>query len=371
MRKVLLIGGGMITHDQVLPSLLHLQRTGRVGGIEVCARKQSTLDALTSAPFMREAFPGQEFNGYTGSYADRIVALPQRSIVFVATPDPLHYEMVMAALAANQHVICVKPLVLKLGQAREIEAFARERGLFVGVDITSVRRPEPDGAQALSRRRFRLISAGPRLPAREMVLPALAFSGMVYAREFRCFHVYRVPLRGSGGIYHRVVAGCGQRVGNCRSLSERQRRISVDRCACDLEQWRVPQRAECPGISDAAPGTNTQGLTMYCSGSGNGALIAHSDQYRGLKYSYTDQTYAEPSPDYFQYVEWQGPGLKAGGYGYRSIEALIEACGNNLNVGDLIATPANSGYNEAVIDAGRESLRRNGELVQVTGADPF
>ena len=56
---------------------------------------------------------------------------------------------------------------------------------------------------------------------------------------------------------------------------------------------------------DAAPGTNTQGLTMYCPGPENGgALIAHSDQYRGLQYSYVDPPqYAEPSPDYFQYVD--------------------------------------------------------------------
>jgi D-galacturonate reductase len=118
------------------------------------------------------------------------------------------------------------------------------------------------------------------------------------------------------------------------------------------------------GFPDAAPGTNTQGLTMYCSGNGNGALIAHSDQYRGLKYSYTDGDYAEPSPDYFQYVEWSGAGLKPVGYGYRSIEALVEACGREPADRDLIATPGNSWYNEAVIEAARESLRSGGKSVE-------
>ena len=70
------------------------------------------------------------------------------------------------------------------------------------------------------------------------------------------------------------------------------------------------------GFPDAAPGTNTQGLVMYCRGDDDGTLISHSDQYRGLKYSYTDRAadpgstvYAEPSPDYFQYVDLGGPGL--------------------------------------------------------------
>ena len=41
------------------------------------------------------------------------------------------------------------------------------------------------------------------------------------------------------------------------------------------------------GFPDAAPGTNTQGLTMYCKGANEGAWLAHSDQYRGLQYCYT------------------------------------------------------------------------------------
>jgi hypothetical protein len=71
------------------------------------------------------------------------------------------------------------------------------------------------------------------------------------------------------------------------------------------------------GFPDVAPGGNTQGLVMYCKGETDGALIAHSDQYRGLKYSYTRKSddpgatiYAEPSPDYFQYVDVGGPGLR-------------------------------------------------------------
>ena len=31
--EVTLIGGGMIAHDQILPSFYHLQRAGRIGGI--------------------------------------------------------------------------------------------------------------------------------------------------------------------------------------------------------------------------------------------------------------------------------------------------------------------------------------------------
>ena len=33
--QILIVGGGMITHDQLLPSLYHMQRQGRLGAIAV------------------------------------------------------------------------------------------------------------------------------------------------------------------------------------------------------------------------------------------------------------------------------------------------------------------------------------------------
>jgi predicted dehydrogenase len=137
------------------------------------------------------------------------------------------------------------------------------------------------------------------------------------------------------------------------------------------------------GFPDAAPGTNTQNLVMYCDGGGDGALLAHSDQYRGLKYSYTRKSddpgatvYAEPSPDYFQYVDLGGPGLVPVGYGYRSVEHIVQTCiavdGDlparqamlkEIDAAAIMATPANSAYNEQVIEAARESIANDGCMV--------
>ena len=114
----------------------------------------------------------------------------------------------------------------------------------------------------------------------------------------------------------------------------------------------------------------------------------HSDQYRGLKYSYTQAPgdpgstiYAEPSPDYFQYVDLGGPGLVPVGYGYRSVEHIVANCLRveaeadtlerrqallrEIDAAGMMATPANSGYNELVLEAGRESIGREGALVRI------
>ena len=143
--KTLLVGGGMITADLILPSLYHLQRRGVLEEITVCALSSGPLRALAENAEIREAFPASAFvaqpsldtppgENHPDLFQNLIAKMPPRQLVVVAVPDQLHFAVVMEALRADQHVLCVKPLVLKHAQAVEIEAEARSRGLFVGVE---------------------------------------------------------------------------------------------------------------------------------------------------------------------------------------------------------------------------------------------
>ena len=58
---VAIIGGGMITNDLILPTVYHLQRTGVVDRIDICALDAAPLLALDREASLREAFPGQSF----------------------------------------------------------------------------------------------------------------------------------------------------------------------------------------------------------------------------------------------------------------------------------------------------------------------
>ena len=62
--QVTLIGGGMIAHDQILPSLFQLRRLGVIGDIAVCAQHGRTLRALRSSEVISRAFPDQAFRAY-------------------------------------------------------------------------------------------------------------------------------------------------------------------------------------------------------------------------------------------------------------------------------------------------------------------
>jgi len=70
---------------------------------------------------------------YTTSY-DEMLARPEVEIVAIYTPDQLHGEHVARAFEAGKDVICTKPLVNSVADARRVLAAARKCGrrLFVG-----------------------------------------------------------------------------------------------------------------------------------------------------------------------------------------------------------------------------------------------
>jgi hypothetical protein len=144
------------------------------------------------------------------------------------------------------------------------------------------------------------------------------------------------------------------------------------------------------GYPNVAPGGNSQGLWMFTRGEQDGGLVFHDDQYRGVKHSYItkgehsgDSYYNEPSPDYFKLVERGGKGLTPVGYGYRSIEGLVLGAqrveDDNLEVRQqvikeidnegILATPANSSFNELVVEAGRLSILNDGRDVEIKYGD--
>ena len=397
--EILVVGGGMITHDQLLPSLYHMQRQGRIGEITICALRGRDLQPLLAAPDLAEAFPGQSFRAFpNGGDPDRpepdlfrelVSRMPPRNIVVVAVPDHLHFDVIMTALRHDQHICTVKPLVLKHRDAIEIEREARSRGLVVGVEYHK----RFDDRSLMARRKYRAglfgeFKLGTACLLEKWYYRHSNFQNWMTVENSDAFtyigcHYVDVVHFITGLLPAAVsVYGIPDRFPNGKEgFLWTDARVIWNNGACLNVQNAL-------GFPDAAPGGNTQGLVMYCKGEVDGALISHSDQYRGLKYSYTKASqdpgatiYTEPSPDYFQYVDLGGKGLAPVGYGYRSVEHIIQNCIRaESEAGDLaarqrilkeidatgiMATPANSSYNELVIEAARESILSGGKMVDV------
>jgi predicted dehydrogenase len=70
---------------------------------------------------------------YTQNYAE-MLARPDVDIVAIYTPDQFHGDHIVQAFAAGKHVICTKPLVNSIGDARRVLEAGRRTGrkLLVG-----------------------------------------------------------------------------------------------------------------------------------------------------------------------------------------------------------------------------------------------
>ena len=372
---VAVLGGGMITHDQILPSLYQLQRLNVIGDILVNARHADKLDALEKSDTIRHAFPDGSFERVIGDYPEGIEKLPPGCIAVIALPDQLHYEAVMRALSAGQHVCVVKPLVLRASESEDIERTSKTNNLLVAIEYHK----RFDDRSLMTRRKYRAGQFG------EFRMGTACLMEKWYYRHSNfqnwctvensdaftyigCHYVDLVAF--ITGLEPSSVSVYGIRDkfpnGNEGFLWTDARVIWNNGAVLNVQNSL--------SFPDEAPGSNTQGITMYCAGPQGGAWISHSDQYRGLQHSLLGGPYTEPSPDYFTYVEYGGPGLKPVGYGYRSIEAIVDACirvqRDELKLADIdaagiIATPANSRYNEKLIEAARRSILNEGRLESV------
>ncbi len=65
--------------------------------------------------------------------AGELCASPEIDAVFVASPDALHKEHVLLALAAGKPVLCEKPLAMNVGEAEAMLEAASEAGVLFGV----------------------------------------------------------------------------------------------------------------------------------------------------------------------------------------------------------------------------------------------
>ena len=118
------IGSGSIVHSI-------LDNVKIVDGIRleaVYSRSEEKGRALASKYGAEKVYTDME-----GFLADE-----ETNVVYIATPNLLHYEQAKAALQAGKNVICEKPFCTKAEHAKELIALAKEKHLFLVEAVTSV-----------------------------------------------------------------------------------------------------------------------------------------------------------------------------------------------------------------------------------------
>jgi len=402
---VTIVGGGMITNDLLLPSLYHLQRTGVVRKIDICALDSSPLKALAESADFKEAFPGQDFTPHPSLrepperkfpelYKEVVAAMAPGNMVVVAMPDHLHNEVVRHALHCDQNVLCVKPLVLRHEQAVEIEELAAEKGRLVGIEYHK----RFDRRSLMARRGYALGQFGAFVMGEAKLIEPYYYRHSNFQNWFTCNNTdpftyigcHYVDLvyfiTGLKPVEVSVLGVKGKFPNGNEAYLWSHGRVT-------WENGALLSVVNGLGYPDAAAGSNDQGLIMYCEGQGQTGLIFHDDHNRGVAYSYLEgigpggSKYNYVSPDFFRFVPWEGPGYKPIGYGYESVAGITESVQRmaketaglapevalerrrqflrEVDARGLIATPANSSINELVVEAARKSIVQGAAPVRV------
>jgi predicted dehydrogenase len=117
----------------------------QIGYAHRSAARRDEMFELKAAVFDIDAKRGREFGERLGldenrcyaHYPEMFSAESNRpdgiEVVSVATPNDTHYEICKAALEAGLHVICEKPLTLRLYESLELRDIANNRGLIIAV----------------------------------------------------------------------------------------------------------------------------------------------------------------------------------------------------------------------------------------------
>jgi D-galacturonate reductase len=138
--NALLIGGGMISQEVVIPTLLQERRRGVIGDIHVSALNANIIKTC------QDQFPGGQFSGYPDPatypldenhptlYREAMAKLGEHGVVIVATPDHMHTAMTLEAIEAGYDVVVMKPLCLKVNEAHQVIELAEKKKRYVATD---------------------------------------------------------------------------------------------------------------------------------------------------------------------------------------------------------------------------------------------
>jgi len=132
--NVTVIGGGMITRQVILPTIIQEKKKGKISSIVVASRTRDTIEQLI------KLFPDVNIKGYpekdqdSHAWKTAIKETEKPSIIIIATPDDLHAEMALFAIEHSHHVIVQKPLCLTVNDAYNIMNSAKEKAVYVFTD---------------------------------------------------------------------------------------------------------------------------------------------------------------------------------------------------------------------------------------------
>jgi predicted dehydrogenase len=124
-----------ITHERRLRmAVIGLGRVGELHAGAIAASERATLTAVCDTESSRRQDAVRRFGVAAYDSVERLLANESLDAVTIATPDHLHVEPALAAIARGCHVFCEKPLAASTAEAARVVEAAGRRGVWLGVD---------------------------------------------------------------------------------------------------------------------------------------------------------------------------------------------------------------------------------------------
>jgi len=101
---------------------VHAHAVHRAGGV---------LAAVAGSGAASSHAARERLNATRAATAEDIVHADDVEVVHVCTPNHLHRDLVLAALASGKHVVCEKPLAMNHAEVSAVLAAAREHDVFL------------------------------------------------------------------------------------------------------------------------------------------------------------------------------------------------------------------------------------------------
>ena len=125
--KLCAIGTGAISKSMIP----EFHRSDVLNCVAVCSRGEQTGKAIADQFGLKKVYTSM----------DVMLADPDIDMVYVGSPNAIHYSQTKAALLAGKHVLCEKPFAPTEAEAAELIALAKEKKLFLFEAITTAHHP--------------------------------------------------------------------------------------------------------------------------------------------------------------------------------------------------------------------------------------
>ncbi len=111
---------------------------GRIADTEIAPAVAAAANSTLAGVVSRTAAKAEEFaarHGAAAAYDDyaALLADPSVDAVYIATPNALHADQVVAAAEAGKHVLCDKPLATSVTEAERAVAACEAAGVRLGI----------------------------------------------------------------------------------------------------------------------------------------------------------------------------------------------------------------------------------------------